>query len=36
MSSFPHATLAEGFDSLYTVHIDPEGSFIVEEWIDGV
>jgi len=26
--------LAEPFDELYTVHIDPEGSSTVEEWTD--
>ena len=29
-------TRDEGFDELYHVRIGPEGSFIVEEWIDEV
>jgi predicted kinase len=27
-------SLAEGFDELYYVHIDPEGGFVVEGWRD--
>ena len=29
-------TLGEGFDKLYYVKIDPQGSFVVEEWQDEV
>lgn len=28
--------LVEGFDALYTVRIDPEAGFVVEEWRDEV
>jgi len=29
-------TLSEGFDKLYYVKIDPQGLFVVEEWLDEV
>jgi len=29
-------SLAEGFDKLYYVKIDPSGSFVVEEWKDEI